>query len=72
MYQRHTHERVDKTDQLISWLELIQPYLAEVPKVYGFFNNDYAGFAAGTCKRFMHLAGLTTNDLDAPFQARLF
>ncbi len=72
MYQHHTHERVDKTDQLKTWLGLIHPYLEEVPKVYGFFNNDYAGFAAGTCKRFMRLAGLTTNELDAPFQARLF
>lgn len=72
MYRGHTHERVDKTDQLKLWLQAIGPYLDKVPTIYGFFNNDYAGFAAGTCKRFMRLLGLTTTDPDVPYQVRLF
>jgi uncharacterized protein YecE (DUF72 family) len=72
LYQRHTHERVDKTNQLISWMKMIKPFLEQIPTVYGFFNNDYAGFAAGTCKRFMLLAGLSDDWLNIPYQERLF
>ncbi len=72
MYQHHTHERVDKTDQFKYWLQAIEPYLSEVSSIYGFFNNDYAGFAAGTCRRFLRLAGLDTNEPNVPFQERLF
>lgn len=72
LYQRHTYERVDKTNQLRSWLKAIDPFLDQIPEVYGFFNNDYAGFAAGTCKRFMLLAGLNDDEQNTPFQERLF
>jgi uncharacterized protein YecE (DUF72 family) len=72
MYQRHTLERVDKTEPLRQWQQAINPYLSKVKAIYGFFNNDYAGFAAGTCKRFMQLVGLATNAPDVPHQAKLF
>jgi uncharacterized protein YecE (DUF72 family) len=72
MYHHHTHEQVDKTPQLRSWVQAIDPFLEKVPMIYGFFNNDYAGFAAGTCKRFMLLAGLTTDEQNIPYQERLF
>jgi len=72
MYQHHTHERVDKTNQLISWIQLINPLLEQTPSVYGYFNNDYAGFAAGTCKHFMLLAGLSDDEQNIPSQERLF
>jgi uncharacterized protein YecE (DUF72 family) len=72
MYLHHTHERVDKTHQLKSWIQIINPFLEQVPIVYGFFNNDYAGFAAGTSKRFMLLAGLTDDDQNIAYQERLF
>jgi uncharacterized protein YecE (DUF72 family) len=72
MFQYHTHERLDKSEQLKSWSQVIQPYLEHVSGIYGYFNNDYAGFAAGTCKRFMQLVGLATNEPDIPHQERLF
>jgi len=72
MYQRHTHERVDRSIELKSWIKAIHPYLQQVTAIYGYFNNDYAGFAAGTCRRFMSLAGLATNEPDVPYQERLF
>ena len=72
MYRHHTHEQVDKTPQLRSWLQAIVSFLEKVPTIYGFFNNDYAGFAAGTCKRFMLLAGLTNHEQNIPYQERLF
>ncbi len=72
MYHSHSYEREDKTSQLKWWLEAIHPFQDQVSEVYGFFNNDYAGFAAGTCKRFMLLAGLMDADHEMPFQERLF
>ncbi|MFZ2098537.1 MAG: DUF72 domain-containing protein [Anaerolineales bacterium] len=72
MYRHHFYERVDKTAQLSAWIELINPYLEHVPCIFGFFNNDYAGFAAGTCKRFIQLAGISNIDQNMTYQERLF
>ncbi len=72
MYQHHTYERVNKTEQLKSWLKAIKPFQGDMSAIYGFFNNDYTGFAAGTCRRFMQLAGLVTNEPNVPRQERLF
>ena len=72
MYQHHTYERVDKTIELRSWLEAIRSFSEQVPTVYGFFNNDYAGFAAGTCKRFNNIACLGDVEDNLPYQTSLF
>ena len=40
--------------------------------IYGFFNNDYAGFAAGTANRFKELAGLPVKPFLPPQQRMLF
>jgi uncharacterized protein YecE (DUF72 family) len=72
MFRYHSYERLDKTQQLKTWLQAIQPYLAQVANIYGYFNNDYAGFAAGTCQRLMQLLGITPNQSDTPYQERLF
>lgn len=72
MYQHHTYERVDKTDELRSWRDIIRPVSEHVSIIYGFFNNDYTGFAAGTCKRFKQIAGLRDPMENIPYQDRLF
>jgi len=72
MYHHHTHERVDKTNQLRVWIHTLNPYLEQIKAVYGYFNNDYAGFAAGTCKRFMQLTGMNNIEHNMPYQERLF
>ena len=72
LYHYHSYERVDRSEQLIRWLRAIREFDTSIPTMYGFFNNDYAGFAAGTCKRFMHLAGLTDEEQNPPYQERLF
>jgi uncharacterized protein YecE (DUF72 family) len=72
MYEHHTHERVDKSNELRWWLEAIRPISEHIPTIYGFFNNDYAGFAAGTCKRFKLIAGLSDEEEKLPYQDRLF
>jgi uncharacterized protein YecE (DUF72 family) len=72
LYHHHTYERVDKTDELRWWLDTIRSISKQIPTIYGFFNNDYAGFAAGTCKRFNLLADLGNEEIDTPYQSRLF
>ncbi len=71
-YHYHSYEREDMSNQLLWWLHEIQPYLEIVPEIYGFFNNDYAGFAAGTCLRFNKLAGIPNRTENPPIQGRLF
>jgi uncharacterized protein YecE (DUF72 family) len=72
MYQHHSYERVDKADELKYWMDKILPIAQQVKAVYGFFNNDYAGFAAGTCIRFKQIAGLDIKVDELPHQERLF
>jgi uncharacterized protein YecE (DUF72 family) len=70
-YDQHTHERVDKTSQLIWWKEQINFHLDKVNTVYGFFNNDYAGYAVGSCEKFKKLLGLPVGTKKI-IQGRLF
>lgn len=72
LYHYHSYERVDKSKQLIWWFHTIRDFQTEIPTVYGFFNNDYTGFAAGTCRRFMLLAGFIDEEQNPPLQERLF
>ncbi len=71
-YDHHNHERVDKTPDLRAWWDRFQPTLDQVGGIYGFFNNDYAGFAAGTCNKFKAIAGLPVEPFTPPEQGRLF
>jgi uncharacterized protein YecE (DUF72 family) len=57
-YPDHSYERVDNTDQLTWWKKQIENIAHEETDVYGFFNNDYAGYAAGTCIKFREIVGL--------------
>jgi uncharacterized protein YecE (DUF72 family) len=70
-YDRHTYERVDKTSQLVWWNEQLQPHLDRADRVYGFFNNDYAGYAIGTCNKYKKILGLPVSS-DQVTQGRLF
>jgi uncharacterized protein YecE (DUF72 family) len=71
-YDGHDHERVDKTSSLQSWKKQLNEKLTTKHQVFGFFNNDYSGFAPGTCSKFMALVGLRTKSLHRPRQGRLF
>lgn len=71
-YRPHTHERIDKSQQLMSWWANIKPFLDTIQVFYGFFNNDYAGFAAGTCEKFMKIVGLPIEENNRPKQQSLF
>lgn len=67
-YTPHTHERVEKSSRLVWWWDQIQPSLIDMNAIYGFFNNDYAGFAVGTCKKFMKIIGLPIQEKHFPEQ----
>ena len=71
-FQRHDREQIDPSTQLAWWWDALQPYLGGVNEIFGFFNNDYAGFSPGTCNRFKSLVGLTAVPLVYPKQERLF
>ncbi len=65
-------ERIDVTPQLEWWQEAIDQRLEGVDSVYGFFNNDYSGFAPATCNRFKAMIGQEAKAFVPPEQGRLF
>ena len=71
-YKTHNYERVDRGERLRDWWEYIQNYLDRIAAIYGFHNNDFAGFAPATANRFKEIAGLPTVDFKPPQQATLF
>lgn len=71
-FDRHDHERLDRTEELKAWWELIQAAEGKIDTVYGFTNNDYAGFAAATANRFKEIAGIPVEPLGPPQQGKLF
>jgi uncharacterized protein YecE (DUF72 family) len=74
-YQLHNQERMDRTAQLYQWLQIMEGARSEIEGrrvIFGFFNNDYAGFAAGTANRFKELSGLPVNPFLPPQQGKLF
>jgi hypothetical protein len=40
--------------------------------VYGFFNNDFAGYSIGTCNRFKQMVGEEVIEVKDPRQGELF
>ncbi len=72
-FKTHESERLDVSYQLQWWWENIQEHIVDVHAVYGYFNNDYSGFAAATCNRFKSMFGFEVKPLaQPPKQPRLF
>lgn len=71
-YGRKDHERVDLYENLQNWADLIRQHTDEVQTIFGYFNNDYAGFSPGTCNRFKKLNGLPLMDFQVPRQSTFF
>lgn len=71
-FRRYDHEQADRSQRLAWWKEQIIANQAGVQKVYGFFNNDYSGFAPATCNHLTTILGLPTSDFQQPVQGRLF
>lgn len=71
-WEQRGREEIDVTPQLRWWWEQLQPALSHVREVYGFFNDDYAGYAPATCNRFKAMAGLPVIEPEIPQQGALF
>ena len=59
------------TERLKWWKERIDA-CADVNTVWGFVNNDYTGYAIGTCNRMKRLVGQPVRRPQAPDQGELF
>ncbi len=71
-FRRYDHEQLDVMPRLTWWKDLIIKNISRAETVFGFFNNDYAGFAPGTCNRMKMLLNLPVTDFRQPEQGRLF
>jgi uncharacterized protein YecE (DUF72 family) len=71
-FAEKNREQVDKTAELQQWMAQIQSHLDKVNTVYGFFNNDYAGFSPATANSFKEIVGLEAKDIGIMHQGRLF
>jgi uncharacterized protein YecE (DUF72 family) len=65
-------ERVDPTDRLVTWKSHLDPLLDRASSVWGFFNNDYSGYAVATARRFKRLLGLPVEEPEDSRQGQLF
>jgi uncharacterized protein YecE (DUF72 family) len=65
-------EQIDVMPGLTWWASELAKLPADVKTIWGFFNNDYAGFAPGTCNRFKGLSNLPVSVPADPAQGRLF
>lgn len=68
----HNRERIDRTENMKSWLKQISTHNDQMEDLFGFYNNDYAGFAAGSANRFKEMIGLPIKKLKPPQQGALF
>jgi uncharacterized protein YecE (DUF72 family) len=71
-FRSHESEKLDVTHDLEWWREHLMSNLHEITDVYGFFNNDYAGFGAATCNQFKEMLGLPVTPFTPPHQQTLF
>jgi uncharacterized protein YecE (DUF72 family) len=68
-------ERVDVSERLVKWKEQTEGAVAAWPQLttaWGFFNNDFAGNAVATCRRFKRLLGLPVREAEDSRQGQLF
>jgi len=71
-YPIHDREYVDLTRKMQIWYKKILNHQSGFRDTFGFFNNDYAGFAAGSTNRFKTILGLPNIDFTPPQQVSLF
>lgn len=57
-FAQRDHEQIDVGPSLDWWADQLQRVGPQVQSIWGFFNNDYAGYAIGTCQRFRSMLGL--------------
>lgn len=70
-FKIYAEEQLDVNDSLDWWKAKLQRAAPKVKTILGFFNNDYAGYAPGTCNRFKAMLGLPVHEPQHN-QGRLF
>ena len=70
-YPTLDRERIAATERMAWWQRRIDQCRG-VKTVWGFFNNDYAGYAIETCNRMKRIVGQEVRVPDAPGQGQLF
>lgn len=71
-YDRPGRQVDDRSADLKIWLEKISPQRGEGKNVFGFFNDDYAGYGPDTCNQFKTMLGLPSQHPQILRQGRLF
>jgi uncharacterized protein YecE (DUF72 family) len=74
-FKELNREQIDVEPNLEWWKAELKRATGDgkLKQVFGFFNNDYSGYAIATCRRFMRLMGLAVpEDQDLAGQGRLF
>lgn len=71
-FRKYDHEQVDRSARLAWWSEQIKLNQEKAKQVYGFFNNDYTGFAPAACNYLKTLLDIPVVDFQQPKQGRLF
>jgi uncharacterized protein YecE (DUF72 family) len=70
-FEHHDQVRINVTENLKWWRNRITDLAPHISTFYGYFNNDYSGFAPATCNRFKSMLGLQTVKYQPPKQERL-
>lgn len=71
-FSKHDRERIDQTPRINAWLGQIDQLKTQCETIFGFFNNDFAGYAAGTALKFRDLIGHPYIPPEGPRQGSLF
>jgi len=71
-FDKLDHEQLDVTDRLLWWKDQLDLNAPNVDAIYGFFNNDYAGYSIATCNRMKELLGVPIIPVEDPRQGQLF
>ena len=71
-FASYTEEKVDRSQDLMNWWGKIQPVVDQSSEIFGYFNDDYAGFAPGTTLRFKQIVGVPLPSNRFPRQKKLF
>jgi uncharacterized protein YecE (DUF72 family) len=68
-FKDRSQEHFDPSLRLRWWVERLRAILTANPhirSVYGFFDNDFAGYAPATAMRFMSMLGIASHDAGGP------
>jgi uncharacterized protein YecE (DUF72 family) len=65
-------EQIDLTDRLLWWQDQIIQASRDANSVWGYMNNDYAGYAIATGNRIKQMLGLPVAPIEADQQPTLF